>query len=189
MSNSGTPTTSNLHFATSLTTVCSNLHLYKLLKFHFPNLMSYCVWHMSFQKINPSLATCQAFTMTICYHLAQPPSWSNTLFDSLRPSIQRFLSYPTFLQADFTLGKPRTRTVVATATHLIAAQVKTPAQKYDTPRGYGKRRACCEEYIRAQQHTGAEHYTLRSLVCTSATWYADRRQVVREGIYELYFNN
>jgi len=117
-----TPTKSNLYLANFLAAAVSEPALYRLLTFHVPNLMS--LFHSVIRtKVSDQVrGTCSltkpVFTVRICQHLAQPPSWMTTPF---RLSATAFLIYsqlPFLSEAVSSIRNLRTRHAVVTGTNL-----------------------------------------------------------------------
>ena len=78
------PTKSNLYLANSLAAAVSEPALSRFLTFHVPNLMSLFHW-LGCTKISIQVwgkwscfVTKPVFTVRICQHLTQPPSWRTT---------------------------------------------------------------------------------------------------------------
>ena len=79
-----TSTNSNLHLANYLASAVSDPHLYRVLIFQVPNLMS-LFHYLGGTKIlvqvrctTTFFVTKPVFTVMSCQHLAQPPSWNTT---------------------------------------------------------------------------------------------------------------
>jgi len=79
-----TPNQSNLHLANFLATVVSDPDLYRLLTFEVPNLMTlfHCLGRTKVSVQVGGTFSCfiiqPVFTVRICQHLTQPPSWMTT---------------------------------------------------------------------------------------------------------------